>query len=87
MGGIKNVQRGSITPMINNANIQTADITISTVNMSKSFVTFNNNVTNGTYNVNAYASASLTSSTNLRIQYQPLVTNVYVLNWEVVEFY
>lgn len=75
-GGIKNVQRGT-TALVGDAPYYT-DVTISPVNMSKTFV----NVTSEAFNANTRF--QLISSTVLRIFNN---YGSYTVSWEVVEFY
>lgn len=81
-GGMKVVQRGTvINPTLVN------DITISEVDMSKSFVIVQQNIeNNGDYAVSDQPCVGfLTSSTNLRIIIKSANT-VYRIHWEVPEF-
>ncbi|MDR6883107.1 hypothetical protein [Bacillus sp. 3255] len=79
LGGIKSVQRGVSA----SSNLT---ITISAVNMSKSFVTFNNVGNMATDGSSVYR-ASLTSSTTLVIAPGSTWTGNANFAWEVVEFY
>lgn len=83
VGGIKRVQRGEVTTV---SGTNPYNITISAVDMAKSFVTFNNaiNVVEARINVRAY----LTSPTNLQISMNHTVLGGdWGLVWEVVESY
>lgn len=91
IGGVKNVQRGS-TGVTRNPNVSTTvtNVTISSVDMAKSFIT----VSFGAYinTTSRWVRARLSSSTNLEITLYhensaiPADTNS-VVSWEVVENY
>jgi hypothetical protein len=88
VGGVKNVQRGSVSLTANSQN-QTINITISSVNMAKTFVTFNNTFsgTGSNGSLVTVATANLTSATNLQIFYTNLTSTALTFYWEVVESY
>jgi len=83
-GGLKSVQRGVTTL----STIGTAtNVTITSVNLSKSFICLSVKDGLDTSGVTRLAGATLTSSTNL--QFNPTYTGnaAAVAYWEVVEFY
>lgn len=82
VGGVKNVQRGAAT--INNISPYYIDVTISAVNTSKSFVTFNVVSSNGSSATNFRL--ELLNSTTLRA-YNINQTGSLTFSWEVVESY
>ena len=78
-GGIKNVQRGVVTAASNITNV-----TISAVDLSKSFVTFTMySYVNGAYYYQTRV--RLTSATNLEFQINSFSNSLFYA-WEVVEF-
>lgn len=79
LGGIKGVQRGI-------SSTSSSTITISAVNMNKSFVTFNNVGNMATDNASVYRCV-LTSSTTLQMSQASSQSGNANFAWEVVEFY
>lgn len=83
VGGVKNVQRGLATLPADTTT--TLNVTISAVNLSKSFVTISQNGSSNSA-LAQFAYGRLTSTTNLEITRatNSIVTNVA---WEVIESY
>lgn len=90
VAGIKRVQRGIAQVTASNSSSATVDVTISSVNMNKSFVnvssTGHGNTNDGV--ATATVRARLTSSNNLELYYTPPQLNgTALVSWEVIEFY
>lgn len=77
-GGIKSVQRGTTTG--------SASVTISAVNLSKSFVTSSCNFSAGANGIVSLSKAKLVDSTTLSISAQGNGVATVTTEWEVVEF-
>lgn len=79
--GVKSIQRGITTYNVSSG---AQNITIATVNLSKSFITFNQNITDDF--VYSTLRAQLTSTTNLEL-YRNSGSGTVLVSWEVIEFY
>jgi hypothetical protein len=82
VGGVKNVQRG-VASGPNDGSSSTYNVTISTVNLSKSFLTFSAVFPSGT--TAAGVRVRLTSSTNIEVYSNG--NNGAIVAYEVVESY
>ena len=82
---IKSVQRGFATIP---AGASSITVTINAVDTSKSFVTFNVNVTDGATDIpkNSMCGSELTSTTQITFSRYAAVVSIVSIAWEVVEY-
>lgn len=79
---IKSIQRGTATVAAN----ATVNVTISTIDMSKSLVLINAGVSAGNIFIAASMPAVLTSATNLKLQRYDGNSASVTVEWQVVEY-